>query len=58
MTRNVADAAALLSVLVGTDANDPATSQASKGEKDYTKFLQHGRLEGNADRRRTTILRP
>ena len=46
MTRNVADAAALLSVLVGTDANDPATSQASKGEKDYTKFLCADGLKG------------
>jgi amidase len=46
MTRTVADAAALLSVLVGNDPNDSITSQASKGEKDYTKFLQKDGLKG------------
>ncbi len=40
MARSVADAAALLSVLVGADKNDSITSQAAKGEKDYTRFLQ------------------
>jgi amidase len=46
MCRTVADAAALLSVLAGSDVNDPITSQASKGEKDYTKFLQKDGLKG------------
>ena len=40
MTRTVTDAAILLSVLVGADKTDMITSQATKGEKDYTKFLQ------------------
>ena len=39
MARTVADAAILLGVLVGSDKNDAITSQASKGENDYTKFL-------------------
>jgi amidase len=46
MTRTVADAAILLGILVGTDTNDTITSQASKGEKDYTKFLQKDGLKG------------
>ena len=46
MTRSVADAAALLSVLIGTDNSDSITSQASKGEKDYTKFLDAKGLRG------------
>ncbi len=45
MTRTVADAAALLSVLVGADKSDSITSQASKGEKDYTRFLQKDGLK-------------
>ncbi len=40
MARTVADAAILLGVLVGTDKTDSITSQAAKGEKDYTKFLR------------------
>lgn len=46
MTRTVADAAILLGVLVGTDKEDSITSQAGKGEKDYTKFLQKDGLRG------------
>lgn len=46
MTRTVADAAVLLGVLVGTDSEDSITSQAGKGEKDYTKYLQKEGLRG------------
>ena len=45
MARTVADAAALLSVLVGADPNDAITTQA-KTEKDYTQFLQKDGLRG------------
>ena len=46
MTRTVADAAILLGVLVGNDRSDSITSQSSKGEKDYTKFLEKDGLKG------------
>jgi amidase len=46
MTRTVADAAALLSVLAGTDASDAITSQAAKEKKDYTQYLQKDGLKG------------
>ncbi len=46
MCRTVSDAAILLGVLVGADANDSITSQSTKGEKDYTKFLQKDGLRG------------
>ncbi len=46
MTRNVADAAILLAVLIGNDKNDSITSNSSKGEKDYTKFLLKDGLKG------------
>jgi amidase len=46
MTRTVADAAVLLGVLVGTDSQDSITSQAGKGERDYTKFLLKDGLRG------------
>jgi len=46
MTRSVADAAILLGVLVGADPTDSITSQANKGEKDYTKYLQKDGLKG------------
>lgn len=46
MTRSVSDAAILLSVIVGTDKFDSITSNASKGEKDYTKFLKKDGLKG------------
>jgi Asp-tRNAAsn/Glu-tRNAGln amidotransferase A subunit and related amidases len=45
MARTVADAAALLSVLVGADPSDVITTQ-SKAEKDYTQFLQKDGLKG------------
>ena len=47
MTRTVADAAALLSVLAGVDPRDPATSRADgKVQADYTAFLQADALKG------------
>ena len=47
MCRTVADAAILLGVLVGRDASDSITAQASKkGLKDYTKFLNKDGLRG------------
>ena len=46
MTRTVADAAALLTVLAGADANDSITAQATKEKKDYTQFLQNDGLKG------------
>ena len=47
MARTVADAAILLGAMVGRDKKDPATSDAdTKGEKDYTKFLDPNGLKG------------
>jgi len=46
MTRTVTDAAILLGVLVGSDKTDSITAQASKGAKDYTKFLDKNGLRG------------
>ena len=46
MCRTVSDAAILLSVMVGTDKDDSITSQASKGAKDYTRFLKKDGLKG------------
>jgi amidase len=46
MARSVADAAILLSALVGYDKNDTVTAQANKGAKDYTKFLDANGLRG------------
>ena len=47
MARTVADAAALLTVLAGTDAADPATREASgKASGDYTRFLDPDGLKG------------
>lgn len=46
MARTVADAAALLGVLVGADPNDSITTQSVKAEKDYTQFLQKDGLRG------------
>jgi amidase len=46
MARTVADAAILLSALVGTDKADATTLQSVKGEKDYTKFLDKDGLRG------------
>ena len=46
MCRTVADAATVLSAIVAMDKNDSITSQASKGEKDYTRFLKKDGLKG------------
>ncbi len=46
MTRTVADAAALLSVLAGSDARDAATNEASSQATDYTQFLDRDGLKG------------
>ena len=46
MTRTVADAAALLSALVGYDKLDAITKDAARGAKDYTKFLDKDGLRG------------
>lgn len=45
MGRTVADVAALLGALAGSDADDPATADA-RVEKDYTKFLDVDGLRG------------
>jgi amidase len=45
MTRNVTDAAILLGVLEGTDANDPETKRCAPAG-DYTKFLKADGLKG------------
>jgi amidase len=47
MTRTVADAAALLSVLAGMDPRDPATAAANgRVQPDYTAFLRAEALQG------------
>jgi amidase len=46
MTRTVADAAALLSVLAGADPADPATAAAAGQPAGYTGFLDAGALAG------------
>lgn len=47
MARTVRDAAILLTVLAGSDPNDPATQTDSrKAETDYTKFLDPNGLRG------------
>jgi amidase len=46
MTRTVADAAALLGVLAGTDQADAATNQASGQPAGYTQFLDAAALTG------------
>ncbi len=46
MCRTVTDAAILLTAIVAMDKNDSITSQASKGEKDYSKFLKKDGLKG------------
>ena len=44
MTRSVADAAALLTVLAGSDPRDPATARAdAQRSRDYTAFLKNER---------------
>jgi amidase len=46
MTRSVADAAALLSVLAGSDRRDPASAEADARKADYTRFLDALGLRG------------
>jgi amidase len=46
MTRTVADAAALLTVLAAADAADAATANAAGNATDYTAFLDPGALAG------------
>jgi amidase len=46
MAATVADCAALLTVLAGSDADDPATEPATGQACDYTAFLQPDGLEG------------
>ncbi len=46
MARTVADAAALLTVLAGTDARDAVTKDAASRATDYTKFLDRDGLKG------------
>lgn len=46
MTRSVADAAALLTVIAGADPADPATAEADARKTDYVKALDPGALKG------------
>ncbi len=46
MTRNVADAAALLSAMAGTDPRDNASLLADEKKTDYTRFLDRDGLRG------------
>jgi len=46
IARTVADAAALLSVISGSDKHDPATAEADKHATDYTKYLDPNGLKG------------
>jgi amidase len=46
MTRNVADAALLLTAMAGSDPNDPATKEADRHRTDYAKSLDAGALTG------------
>ena len=46
MTRTVADAATLLTVLAGEDAADPCTLSQPKGHIDYTAALKLDALAG------------
>jgi amidase len=46
MARNVADAAALLSVIAGSDPRDPATAEADRHTTDYRRFLDPNGLKG------------
>jgi amidase len=46
MTRTVADAAALLTAMAGSDARDDATKESSAHETDYTKALNPDALRG------------
>ena len=46
MARSVADAAALLTVMAGSDPADPATRDANLHKVDYTQFLKPDGLQG------------
>jgi amidase len=46
MTRTVADAAAVLSVMAGSDPDDPATREADARKVDYLAALDAGALRG------------
>ena len=46
LATNVADAAAVLSVIAGPDPRDPATAEAGAHATDYTRFLDAGALKG------------
>lgn len=46
MTRSVADAAAVLSVIAGSDPADPATAEADKHKTDYSAALAGASLKG------------
>jgi len=46
LARSVADAAALLSVIAGSDSRDPATAEADKHATDYTRALNPNGLKG------------
>ena len=46
MTRSVADAAALLTALAGTDAQDPASRDADQHRQDYSRSLDLNGLRG------------
>lgn len=46
IARSVADAAAVLGVIAGSDAGDPATVDADRHATDYTRFLDPNGLRG------------
>lgn len=46
MTRTVADSALILTVIAGSDPQDPATKDADARKSDYTKALDAGALAG------------
>jgi amidase len=46
MARSVADAAALLTVIAGSDPRDPATAEADHHATDYNRFLDPNGLKG------------
>jgi amidase len=57
MTRTVADAAILLSVLTAVDRRDSATAQNDKkAVRDYTKFFQADGLRRRENRHRAAAL--
>ncbi|TAL85367.1 MAG: amidase [Rhodanobacter sp.] len=46
LARNVADAAALLTVIAGSDPRDPATADADRHATDYSRFVDPHGLRG------------